>query len=178
MDRSCNPWIGRHAKLQSGTVGSQGVPSGPFTPPLASQRVDRLARREQPLHSAGQRRTRVACAKPRGAGNWGSRTAFDGPTGALRSRPLFAFVGIWRIWTGERKDETRSRITAVAHFAFSLATSENTCRLRSTISLEAVRQMRKWVGTSIVLPGITNTSRSARAFQNPSGSLLGHLQNK
>ncbi len=47
-------------------------------------------------------------------------------------------------------------------FRIISATSAKTGRLRSTISLEAVSQMRKWPGRSIVLPGITNTSRSAK----------------
>jgi putative SOS response-associated peptidase YedK len=34
------------------------------------------------------------------------------------SRPLFAFAGIWRPWTGERKKETRE------HFLFSFLTTE------------------------------------------------------
>ena len=34
------------------------------------------------------------------------------------SRPLFAFAGIWRLWTGERKGETRE------HHLFSFLTTE------------------------------------------------------
>ncbi|MEJ0092835.1 MAG: SOS response-associated peptidase family protein [Methylocella sp.] len=35
------------------------------------------------------------------------------------SRPLFAFAGIWRLWTGERKGETRE------HRLFSFLTTES-----------------------------------------------------
>ena len=48
-------------------------------------------------------------------------------------------------------------------------------KARSTIASDAVSVMRKCRGEFMIAPGITNTSRSARAFQSRSGSPSGHL---
>jgi hypothetical protein len=72
----------------------------------------------------------------------------------------------------------RSIVGRAGHYVRDCPTSRNAGRLRSTISSDAVRQTRKYPGAFMMLPGMTNTSRSASADQNRSGSPSGHLDHK
>jgi hypothetical protein len=62
-----------------------------------------------------------------------------------------------------------SHVAGLRSFCISSATSVKTGRLRSTISVEALRQMRKWPGTSSCCPG----SRIRRGRPERSKTVLG-----
>ncbi len=56
------------------------------------------------------------------------------------SRPLFAFAGIWRLWTGERKGETREhRLFLVSDDGFERAGAPDPRQSHAAVAHDARR---------------------------------------